>query len=544
MNWGKFGIDISKVVGGKTFCPKCHTSRKNKRDRSLSVDLKEGVFNCHNHPCEFRGTVREFKKREYVKPQPRLEKVGEKVLKFFESRMISNDTLLRMKITEAQEWMPQFEKEVPVICFNYYRNEDLVNIKFRGPEKSFKMSKDAELIFYNLAAIEEEVVIVEGEIDCLSMIEAGIYNCVSVPNGASGQRLEYLDNCWQAFEGCKRLILAVDNDEAGKGLKEELARRMGKERCYTVEYPEGCKDANDVLVKFGKESVRDLISKATQWPIEGIMTMDEIFPTITEWYEKGYPQGTKTGIPGFDEYLTFVPGQLTIVTGIPGHGKDEFSNWIMARLAVEGWPWGICGFEESPAETTTKLIEKITGKSFAFRKDPEHRVSVAMMEHAIGLIDRMFTFYNTDVVDTDVDGLLEKAEELVRRKGIKGFYLNPWNWIEHKKGQNSTETEYISECLSKIIRFAKIHQVHVILLAHTTKMIKDKLTKKYEVPNLYSISGSAHFFNKTHNGVTVYRDYETGRVDVYVQKVKQSWLGKIGYCSFTYDTFTRQYAPI
>ena len=541
MNWTKHGIDISKVVGGKTFCPKCHDTRKNKRDRSLSVDLREGVYNCHNFPCDFKGSVKEFKKREFVKPQPRLEKVSKKTIEFFESRGISNDTLLRMKVTEANEWMPQFDKEVTTICFNYYRGEELVNIKFRGPQKSFKMAKDAELIFYNLNAVDDEVIIVEGEIDCLSLIECGIFNVVSVPNGAGGKNLEYLDNCWFNFEKCSKIILCVDADEPGIALKEELARRLGKERCWVVTYPQEFKDANELLMASGRDAVKSMISGATQWPIEGILTMDDLYPTISNWYENGYPEGEKTGIPGFDEYLSFMPGQLTIITGIPGHGKDEFTNWMMASLAKKGWPFAVCGFEETPAETVTKLVEKLMGKAFGFRKDPSNRVNPLEIEHAIGIIDRMFTFYNTEEVDSDVDGLLLKAEELVRRRGIKGLYINPWNWIEHKRDGKLSETEYISECLSKIIRFGKKHKVHTFLLAHTTKMQKDKATRKYEVPSLYSISGSAHFFNKTHNGITVYRDFETGQVDIYVQKVKQSWLGKVGFCSFGYDTMKRQY---
>ena len=118
MNWEKHGIDISKIRGGKGFCPKCHDSRKNRNDRELSVDIDRGLFNCHH--CGFKGSAVEYeKKREYVKPLPRLEKVGEKALKFFESRGISNNTLLRMNVTEAVEWMPQFDKEATCICFNY-----------------------------------------------------------------------------------------------------------------------------------------------------------------------------------------------------------------------------------------------------------------------------------------------------------------------------------------------------------------------------------------------------------------------------------------
>jgi twinkle protein len=545
INWNKYGIDPSKVVGGKAICPKCGPTRKNKRDKSLSVDLKTGLFNCHHSGCDFRGcAVQPTKERkEYVKPPERLEKLSQKSIEFFESRKISNNTTLRLGITESKEWMPQFEKEVSCICFNYKRSGELVNIKFRGPKKSFKMAKDAELIFYNLDAIEneEEIIIVEGEIDCLSFHEAGIFPVVSVPNGASlgNQKLEYLDNCWEQFSGAKRIILAVDNDEAGQSLLQELARRLGKERCYTVAYPEGCKDANDVLVQFDKEALKELIAGKREFPIEGIVTMDEMYGTICDWYEKGYPQGARTGIEGLDELLTFAPGQLTVVTGIPGHGKDEYCNWIMAQLAVkENWRWGVCGFEEEAEQTVTKLVEKIIGKAFDFRKDQSQRISTTEFERGIAIVDQYFYFYKTEAISTDIDSLLAVAEVLVLKYGIKGLILNPWNWIENNYSDKN-DTDYVSWVLSKIIRFARHRGVHVILIAHTTKIPKEKGSGKYEIPNLYSISGSAHFYNKAHNGITVYRDEET--VDVYVQKVKQSWLGQKGFSTYRYNTFTRQY---
>lgn len=540
------GINLNRKTTGsiKTTCPRCSETRKNKKDLCLSVDIDGGLYNCHN--CDFKGRVFEKSKKEYIKPEPRLEKVSDKTIQFFQSRGISNNTLLRFGITEAKEWMPQFNTEAPVICFNYLRAGELVNIKFRGPQKSFKMAKDAELIFYNLDSLENEetAVIVEGEIDCLTLHECGIYNVVSVPNGANkgNQKLEYLDNCWNVFEGITKVILAVDNDEAGRSLREELARRIGKEKCFTVEYAEGCKDANEVLLKHGKQAISHLIENAKEWPIEGVKTMDEMFPTVSDWFENGYPKGAMAGIEGFDKLLTFASGQLTVVTGIPGHGKDEFLNWVMTSLSTnEGWGWAVCGFEETPEETTTKLIEKFSGKSFAFRKNPYDRITASQYEEGISFVDHFFSFINTEDVDTDIDGILSVSELLVKKKGIKGLYINPWNWIEHKRHEGSSETEYVSEVLSKVIRFAKKRGVHVFLLAHTTKMQKDKVTKKYEVPTLYSISGSAHFYNKTHNGITIYRDFETGLVDVYVQKVKQSWLGQIGFSSYSYDTMTRQY---
>lgn len=484
-------------------------------------------------------------KKKPVKPTPRLEKLNPKSITWFEKRGISNDTLLRMKITEAVEKMPQFEKEVHAVCFNYYRGEELINIKFRGPQKSFKLAKDAELIFYNLNALEgeKEAVIVEGEIDCLSCVEAGVYNSVSVPNGAGvgNQNLDYLNNCYAKFQGLEKIILAVDNDAPGRMLREDLCRRLGIERCFMVDYPEGCKDLNDVLVKHGKTKVKEVLAAARLFPIKGVVEMEDMYQTIADWYYNGYPTGAKTRIPGFDALLTFAPGQLTTVTGIPGHGKDEFSNYIMSSLAYhEGWVWGVCGFEETPPETVTKLQEKLTKRAFGFRRDLNHRISEKQFEWSIGFIDQYFKIMNPDEVETDIDSLLTTASRLVSTFGIRGLYLNPWNWIEQTRQAHISETEHISQSLSKIIKWARRYSVHVILLAHTVKIGKDK-DGKFIIPNLYSISGSANFYNKTHNGITVYRDFTTGITDIYVQKVKQSWYGQTGFVSYKFDTQTRQY---
>lgn len=549
INFEKYGIDPSKVRVGKTVCPKCSHTRKNRNDKCLSVDLATGMFNCHNAGCNFKGCAAEFNRprREYVNPQEKLSKLGSKPLLWFESvRGITNYTLLKFKITEAKEWMPQVEKERNCICFNYFRKEKLVNIKFRDAEKNFKLVKGAELIFYNLDSIarEEEAIIVEGEIDCLSVDQCGFHNVVSVPNGASlgSARLEYLDNCFDEFQDKKKIIIATDNDEAGRALCEELARRLGKERCYKVSYPDDCKDMNEVMLKHGSDGVKVILQTAEEYPLEGIVDPEDIYQFANEWYYNGYPKGADTKIDGFSEYLRFAPGQLTTITGIPGHGKDEFTNLIMTNLCKnEKWKFGIAGFEETPAQSATKIIEKFVGKSFDFRVEPNHRMTIDEFNDGMLFVADNFKFINTEQTACDLDSILTLAEQLVGRYGIKGFCLNPWNWVDHSRDGRMTETEYISGCLTKILVFAKRFGVHFFLIAHTTKIQKDRQTNKYEIPTLYSIAGSANFFNKTSNGICVYRHFDTGQVEVHVQKVKQSWLGKTGMSLFGYNTYTRQY---
>jgi len=215
----------------------------------------------------------------------------------------------------------------------------------------------------------------------------------------------------------------------------------------------------------------------------------------------------------------------------------------MTKLTMNHkWDWGICSFENQPSSFhVTKLMEKITGKAFQFRTDPANRLNEDEFRHSIGIIDQHFNFINVNKVDVTVDGIIEKAHELVLRKGIKGLIIDPWNYIEHKVPPNQTETQYISESLTKFKAFALLTDIHIFIVAHPTKIAKNKDTGEYEVPTLYNISGSAHFFNKTDNGLCMYRSFKDNTVTCYVQKVRYSWLGKIGFASFSYNTLTRQY---
>lgn len=486
--------------------------------------------------------------KDYVRPVQRLEKIHPQFIKYFEDRGISNNTLLRFKISQSLEWMPKAQKETPVVCFNYFRNEELINIKFRGPGKDFKLAKDAELIFYNIDAIKdtETAIIVEGEIDAMSMYESGIYNVVSVPNGTTPKgvmKLPYLDNCAEYFIDKKQIIIATDNDQVGQNLKDELARRFGIEKCSFIEYPNDCKDANDVLIKHGRDAVKSMVQNAIPFPIKGIVERETLENEIFDLYENGYPPGVKIGIESLDKLISFMPGDLTTITGIPGSGKSEFTDWLMAKTSVNhGWKWAICSFENSPPVFhATKLIEKLSEKPF---NKSATGISKFELEMVSGYLSDNFFFINTMEADITIDGILTKTAELVLRKGIKGLLIDPWNYIEHKVPNGYTETQYISDVLSKIRMSARKLGIHIFLIAHPTKLQKDKATGKYEVPTMYSISGSANFFNKTDNGLTIYRDFETNVVTAYVQKIRWWWIGKIGFTSFSFNTLSRQYEAI
>lgn len=536
----ELGIDVAKVRSnaGKTTCPKCSHDRKKKNDPCLSVNFLEGIYNCHN--CGWGGKVfekTEYVKKEYVRPVfANRTELSKNAVDWFFKRGITQDTLIKAKVTEAKEWMPQTQKDVNTIQFNYFRDGQLINTKFRDAKKNFKLVKDAELIMYNLDAIKdvEECIICEGEIDALSWIEAGYGQVVSVPNGASkgSQKLEYLDNCYSYFENKKKIFLSTDNDAPGRELRDELARRLGASRCYMLDL-EDQKDANDYLQKNGTKKLLNVLQTAKEFPIEGIFTIADSWDTIKDFWQKGLPTGCKTGDADFDRYLRFMPGELTMVTGIPGHGKSIYLDQLAIGLCLnEDWRFGVFTPESYPMEMYyLRLIKRLTGK-----KVSTANIHISELEAAKNWIENRFNIINPEKDGFSLDVILDKAKQLVFKKGINALIIDPWSRLESTMGRGADPGQFVSEQLVKILNFNQQNGVHTFLVAHPTKMQKMPDSQNYYVPNLYNISGSAHFFNLTQNGFTVYRNFETNKTEIHIQKVKWEHLGETGaiekvYCS-------------
>lgn len=539
----EYTIDVHKNGENQMTCPECSPTRKKKTDKCFSFNLNKGAGRCNhcgivlveNKPFEPKHTQIEFKRPKIVE----VSKYTEKYLNYFKTRLISEKTLLELKVGEAIEWMPKARAEIPIIQFNYFRNGELINIKSRGKDKDFKLFKDAELIFYNLdASIDNEtIIIVEGEMDVLALYECGLKNVISVPNGAGlgNINLEYLDNCIDSFSDNTKFILALDNDKAGHNLQNELARRLGFENCSKVTFKD-CKDANDCLIKYGIKITIDCINDAKEYPIVGVFNANDISDNIYDFYNNGLPKGVGIGMAEFDNYLRFQEGYLTTITGIPGHGKSEFLDFILCRLNIShDWKFALYSPENHPLELHfSKFAEKISGKPF----EGNNRMSPLDLKQMIDYHSNNFFFINPEN-DFGLENILDSVRQLVRKKGIKGFVIDAWNKLDHKYTTN--ETKYISEQLDKIVRFCELNKVHCFLVAHPTKIRKDEKSGLYEIPNLYSISGSANFYNKTANGITVYRNYKEFTTEVYVQKVKFKHWGETGCVHLAWDKTNGRY---
>jgi twinkle protein len=562
------GIKLTRRGGSeKCKCPQCSDGRKNKNDKPLSVNITTGEYNCHN--CGFKGNVRSLErkmdKKKYEKPPQDVLKnirLKEQVVKWFEGRGVSRGTLDKFMIFCKQEWMPQSQKEESCIGFPYLRDGEIVNIKWRDGRKGFKMHKDAELIFYNLNTIGEKkcCIITEGEIDCMSVYEAGFgvekiitedgeltndefskWCVVSVPNGASkgNQRMEYLDNCSDWFIGLHEIVIATDGDEAGEMLRDELIRRLGVERCKTVSYPieevvptengmkRRCKDLNEVLQYLGKDVVVNVVNNADPIPIEGVYYLEEIFPSMLNNFNKGVQLSPTTRFNEADEYFRWKKGDINLTTGYANWGKTFFILQMMLTKSIwDGWRWAVFCPENYPAnDFYDDLVEMYVGKWLRDMNVEEYTAGCKFIgEH-------IFYVYPED--SHDIHSINEKFRYLVLKKGIDGVLVDPFNQLDHLQKAYQREDQYISEVLKDIKRFALLNNIVYNLVAHP-KNPSYQEGKILPVVDMYDIAGGAMFGNKVDLILSYHRprfheDKNSPEVEVHIQKLKRKRTGgKLG----------------
>jgi twinkle protein len=518
----ELGIKLKRNTGNvKTKCPKCSHIRKNKSDLCLSVNIDEGLYNCHN--CGWNGNLKFKQKKEYILPPKTNINLTDRVIKWFANRHITEPTLAHYKIGESVEFMPQVQSKRRCINFNYYRDNQIINVKYRDGEKNFKLVAGAELIFYGLNNIKdsEQCYIVEGEMDALSLHEAGLYSVVSVPNGASkgNQRLEYLDNCFKYFTDKKTIILCTDNDDAGMQLRNELARRFGSYRCKYVEFEE-FKDANEVLIKKGPEYLRKIIQGAKDFPIEGIINIDNIWQSVLNYNENGVENFT-IGLDGSDEYFKMSFGEWSVVSGIPNSGKSDVLDQVLCNISMRhGFRCAMFSPESYPYEGHIKRIaNKLMSKNC--NNDDLNSVKDFIEEH--------FYWVKIDLENLTLKNILDAFKQLVFQKGINVCVIDPWNMLDHSQQRDHS---YIGKTLSQLTQFCQQTKTHLFLVAHPRKIESEGGV--YKKPTLYDISGSADFFNKAYNGLIVYRnigqrtEYGSDSVNIYIEKVKRKENGQLG----------------
>jgi twinkle protein len=548
-NFNQYKLEEGKTQG---ICPICSSDRKPKNEKAkcASYDWERGIGTCHN--CNKTFQLHTYKRKGksekvYVKPERNavldsgLEyPLSEKIVEWFGTRGISKETLQELQVTDGQEFMPQTGKTENAIHFNYFIGDQLINIKYRDGRKNFKLYKGAEKIFYNINSIVgfEYCIIVEGEMDVLALHEAGITNAISVPNGATlgSNNLEYLDNCIDYFEDKSKIIIAVDSDTAGQALQTELVRRLGAEVCYLASF-EDCKDANEYLLKYGKEALSQRISRAKPVPLENVTTFKDIEDEVTDFVRNGFKPGFQIGLDNFDSIFSTYTGQFITVTGIPSSGKSDFvDQMIVGYNEKYGWKTAYASPENTPTYLHAHKLMRKTWQGMPTVADIKTDKWNQIADHVND------NYFFIDMERYTLESVLRKGAELVKRKGIKCLVIDPFNKVRAQDASGDVNV-YTLEYLSQIEIFAKKYDVLVIVVAHPTKMYKD--TKgNIEEPTMYNIKGGGEWYDASYHGLLVHRNYEEKTVKVKVLKCKFQNLGENGAeCHFKWDLSSGCFVP-
>ena len=517
-----YGLDTKAK---KSTCPKCSHTRKKKTQKCLMLDWDRGLGTCQHCGVVLQlHTYKNTSSQSYIRPVQIPTSDMAKIYQWFSKRGISRATVDGARVTSGKEYMPQIQKETNVIMFNYYVDGKLVNIKYRDGAKNFKLYKGAQKTFYNIDSIKdnEECVIVEGEIDCLSFIEAGVKNVVSVPNGftSKGQiNLDYLTDFYSYFENKSKIYLCLDNDEAGENGKKELIRRLGSDKVYLCDLQD-LKDANEFLVKHGAQQLKAIVENAIPCPIENVLRVSDMYKDLDEFYKNGIKNGYKIGLNGFDNIFSTYTKQFIVVTGFPSSGKSDFVDQMTVGYnMMYGWKTAYASTENYPQYLhVDKLVRKLYGNTPDFEGTKQNDWKKCV-EH----INRNFFFIDFEE-GFDLDKVLKKGEELVKRVGIRCLVIDPYNKIRDKSNLNMSITDYTNMYLNKVDNFCKKHDVICIVVAHPTKPQSDK--GRLIEPTFYDVKGGGEFYDMSPHGILVHRDYDNGTVKVKVLKVKFANLGE------------------
>jgi len=378
---------------------------------------------------------------------------------------------------------------------------------------------------------------------------------VSVPSGApikvadgkvlpsEDKRFSYVWNARGIIDAAPYVILATDQDVPGQALAEELARRIGKDKCRLAKFDR--KDLNEVLLNDDpsrliddpSREIRDILDKATAYPISGLSNATTFESRLNDLFAKGTGKGASTGFASVDSVYTVAPGQLTVVTGYPSSGKSNFVDQIAVNLARKSsWKFAICSFENQPEIHISRLMEIFLGKRFFDGKD---RMTTDERDYAFKWVNEHFLFIDTNGEEpSTLDSILERSRAAVKRMGVRGLIIDPYNYIELPR-DNVTETDAISRMLTKVQAFCKTHDVHTWFVAHPAKITRTGVDQPR--PDGMAISGSMAWWAKTDCGLTVHRAVGP-EVQIAVWKCRYRWVGQQGETTLLYNKTAGTYS--
>lgn len=587
------GAKAGKTYGGsrdKLFCPQCHGGKSKERNFYVSVDEdgQGATWICFSaNRCGFTGGFRlhgassDVKRRKiYRRPEPeRTQERPDALVAHFAQYGISAETLEAFGVyrtvrrfpvlgetgkLDYDKWEPR-----PCIAYPYRRDGELVNLKtktiYPGGLKAFAQERDAEPTMFNIDAFETDDIgyIVEGEDDVLALYEGGFRQITTLPGGSPSKAKveEYdpendTDKRYEALRNepkilnLRKVVLCGDDDPAGRAHMEEIAKRVGKERCWRVTWPGGCKDAKAVLAKLGKQAVFDAVETATPYPIEGIVDIDD--EEIANFRAGLDDARLLCGVDEIDEHMSLSDGGSFIVTtGRPGDGKSTV--WLsLAVLYVEqaekqgkDFHVVICAPEMRIKDMVSVLISAHAGRPWVDSiAGPGISIDDILTVH-LPWVRRHFTFIEAPDNETPkASWVLKTGRVAVERWRAKLFIVDPWQELDPEYPARGNESRHITRLLGLFRRLATETRCNVVMVAHPSKMKRDK-EGKFPVPEGYDIQEGQGFYSVPFTGITVFRGKDDKSTDssIRVWKARYGRFAKRGDVTFTLNRASKRIYP-
>ena len=570
----------------RIICPNCSSQRNKKYDKCLSVTTTRDAILWFCHHCEWQGGSKDngdhittyspklraswqdgtFPPKKEIAPVVPIisnenHNLSEGSLAWLKNRKISQETAETFKL---------FTKDQK-LCFPYYLDDELVNVKSRTKDKKFLQEKGATKCLYNIDMLKKHwdnspnyedyvpnrtksIIFVEGEMDVLALYEAGYKNVVSLPDGApQTAKFKSDDKRFQAFEHSKwifeadEVVVATDADENGKALRLEIIHRFGKDICKVVNFPRldawQCKDANECLIEYDTKTLQECIQYAEEFPVQGLHGVKEFHDAVQNIYDGNEQKAFSTGFKELDKIYKIMPSTFNLVTGIPNHGKSNFLDQILLNLAENlDWNFAIFSPEHSTPNHIRRLLEKRCRKPFDIGMNA--RISQTELNEGVEFLDDHFRFIENTEEIPNIEFILSKAKLAKQRFGIKGLVIDPFNQISPERDYAKREDEHIRDIIAKCQQFARNHQLVVWMVAHPHKLHRND-SGMIPPPDLYQVSGSAHWANMADVGLVVHRDFENDTTRIITRKIREQGVyGHIGQKFFKFDNTSKVYTEI
>tara|TARA_Y100000310_G_scaffold336520_1_gene421307 strand:+ start:253 stop:1848 length:1596 start_codon:yes stop_codon:yes gene_type:complete len=516
------------------------------------MDGDEAVYTCHH--CETNGKVsvtEEIRSSDTAAPMPPREhsekdqpsatqSLQENQVDWLGGRGIGEGTIARCGLVSGSVYIQSRKKEVSVVGFPYENSDQTKATKWRDGLKNFSQTGAARSLWRLGEWKGGDLIICEGELDACSFEEVGVF-ATSVPNGAPlrvsrnpddvTKKYSYLWDAKDQLKAADRIIIATDSDDPGKNLGEEIARRVGKARCWKVQYPAGCKDANDVLMQHGRDALKKILEEATPWPVSGLRDVSEFRDSTVDLYRSNMEGGYDIGIPSIDAIYRPWPQTFTVITGVPSSGKSSFSTWLMIQLAKDSdVPCAVFSAENPTQIHLLQMAAVLTDKPFY----GEGKMDEIELQDSLDWLSSRFVFL--DEADSNVDSILERAQAAVLRNGVRILVVDPFNYLSGaREGVEGT-----NRLMTSMSSFAKEHGVSVWLIAHPTKQYPREDGSFPKVRG-YSISGGAPAYNSCDNGLTVEKR-SNGQTLITSWKSRYPWMGSEGSALLSFDTRSGRYS--